>query len=44
MEEKETHDDGFDPLVADEDGDVNPTDQRILISEREMIKETDEYK
>ena len=43
-EEKETHDDGFDPLVADEDGDVNPMGQRILISEREMIKETDEYK
>ncbi|KAK7826189.1 hypothetical protein CFP56_032394 [Quercus suber] len=30
--------------IADEDGDVNPMGQRILISEREMIKETDEYK
>ena len=44
VEEKETHDVGFDPLVADEDGDVNPMGQRILISEREMNKKTDEYK
>jgi hypothetical protein len=44
VEAKETHDDGIDPLVADQDGDVTTLVQRDLISEREKLKETDEYK